>query len=108
MELLKSVEREIDRGAMSRDIDQIIAAVKHQVPGVRILQMHKTHAGDDDGLWWFSIPGVESEVQVESSDGNCPFLIESDDFSCAHAKSGASQEEVTSIVVKYLRSLLPA
>jgi len=33
-------------------------------------------AADDDGLWWFKIAGSKNDIQVESSSGNCPFLIE--------------------------------
>jgi hypothetical protein len=34
-----------------------------------------THPADDDGIWFFRNGDVE--VQIESSTGNCPFLIES-------------------------------
>ena len=66
---------------MKRDIDQVIAAIKAQVPNVQVEQLRKTHPADDDGIWWFKIAGSKSNVQVESSSGNCPFLIETDSAS---------------------------
>jgi hypothetical protein len=63
---------------MERDIDQIIASVKEQIPKVHVEQLRVTHAADDDGIWWFGMPPNRKDVQVESSTGNCPFLIETD------------------------------
>jgi hypothetical protein len=62
---------------MQRDIDRIIASIKEQIPDVHVEQLQKTHPADDDGLWWFCVPGRKN-IQVESSTGNCPFLIETD------------------------------
>jgi len=92
---------------MTRDVDIIIAAVKRAVPSVTVIQMHKTFPADDDGLWWFRLPGIAKDIQIESSEGACPFVIESDDFSCSDAKLGKTKDEVITIVVDYLRSLLP-
>jgi hypothetical protein len=37
------------------------------------------HPGaDDDGLWFINIADRENQVQIESSQARCPFLIESD------------------------------
>ena len=64
---------------MPRDIDYIIERLKTEVPGVQVTQLPVTHAGaDDDGLWFIRVPGRAEEVQLESSYGSCPFLIESD------------------------------
>ena len=61
-----------------RDIDRITARLGAEIPGVQIEQLRVSHPGDDDGLWFITAPGSPSEVQVESSDGTCPFLIEGD------------------------------
>lgn len=64
---------------MARDIDQIIGLLQREIPGVAITQLQVTHPGaDDDGLWFVRVPGRKGEVQIESSSGDCPFLIESE------------------------------
>ena len=64
---------------MSRDIDHIIERLTAELPGVQVAQLQATHPGaDDDGFWFIKIPGIDEGVQMESSHGSCPFLIESD------------------------------
>lgn len=63
---------------MRRDIDLIAERLVADIPGVHIAQLNVTHPGDDDGLWFIRIPNEEATVQIESSNGNCPFLVESD------------------------------
>lgn len=63
-----------------RDIDQVIGQVRRVCPTVRTRQLEVLHPGaDDDGLWFFEQPESKYEVQVESSNGMCPFLIESEE-----------------------------
>ncbi|MEM8947508.1 MAG: hypothetical protein AAGD11_20205 [Planctomycetota bacterium] len=61
-----------------RDIDQIIVEVKKSLPNIQVSQLSVTHPSDDDGLWFFRLLSESNEVQIESSSGNCPFLIEHD------------------------------
>ena len=63
---------------MRRDIDLIVERLLADIPGVHVAQLKVTHLGDDDGLWFINIPSQEATVQIESPNGNCPFLIESD------------------------------
>jgi hypothetical protein len=80
-----------------RDIDHIIEWLKTEIPGVQVKQLEVTHPGvDDDGLWFITIPERAEEVQIESSFGSCPFIIESD-FS-AELFHGSTVDEVVSIV----------
>jgi hypothetical protein len=66
---------------------------------VQITQLQVTHPGaDDDGLWFIKVPGRTEEVQIESSSGTCPFLIESD-FS-SQRQYGRSVYEVVGTVMK--------
>ena len=84
---------------MARDIDQIIELLRREIPGVQITQLQVTHPGaDDDGLWFIKIPGRTEEVQIESSSGACPFLIESDFSSERHY--GRSIYETVGTVMK--------
>ena len=81
---------------MQRDIDLIVERLLADFPGVHIAQLKVTHPGDDDGLWFINIPNQEATVQIESSNGNCPFLIESD-FNNDRAY-GHSIEETVGVV----------
>jgi hypothetical protein len=82
---------------MTRDIDQIIERLKAELPGVQVTQLQVSHPGaDDDGLWFIKIPGKDGDVQIESSHGTCPFIIESD-FS-RETFHGHSVDEVVSTV----------
>ena len=62
-----------------RDIDLVISAVKAVLPDIVVNQLQVKHPGaDDDGLWFFSHPLGQFEAQLESPDGQLPFLVESD------------------------------
>jgi hypothetical protein len=64
---------------MDRDIDIVIAMLKRRCPDVVVQQLPVAHPGvDDDGLWFFRHPSRPGEVQLESSTGAAPFLVESD------------------------------
>ena len=60
-----------------RDVDQIIQSIVAKYPAVNLQRLQLRHPGaDDDGLWFFNWPGSVFEVQIESSTGMSPFLIE--------------------------------
>jgi hypothetical protein len=56
-----------------RDIDQVITALRRRHPALLIEQ----RGADDEGIWVVKHPSTSIEVKLESSAGNCPFLIES-------------------------------
>ena len=61
-------------------IDDIVHKIQALYPAVEVRQLSVVHSGvDDDGLWFFRCNGIE--VQLESSTGNYPFLVESDEHS---------------------------
>lgn len=63
-----------------RDIESLIRSFKTIYPTVTVRQLEVLHPGaDDDGIWFFWEPAGEVEVQVESTTGMCPFLIETDE-----------------------------
>ena len=67
---------------MNRDIDQVIAALQAAFPGIACERLRVAHPGaDDDGLWFFTHPTVAGEVQLESSSGQLPFVVEGSDSS---------------------------
>jgi hypothetical protein len=60
-----------------RDIDNLIQSFNTTYPTVRVRQLEVLRPGaDDDGLWFFQRADSTLEVQIESSTGMCPFLIE--------------------------------
>ena len=91
--------------ANPHDIDAVISAVRSSLPDVQVVQMNRTHPADDDGLWWFRLPGITRDVQIESSTYDCPFLIEHDDMKASDAITARSVSETVSTIVSYLRSI---
>ena len=80
-----------------RDIDLIFEQLTAEIPGIHVEQLKVRHPGaDDDGLWFINIQGRREEVQIESSEGTCPFLIESD-FSNERVYGNTVQEVVSTI-----------
>ena len=68
---------------------------------MKIRQLEVSHPGaDDDGLWFFTWPGSNFEVQIESPNGMCPFLIETDESDARFTSS--SVEETVKMLVKLL------
>jgi hypothetical protein len=59
-----------------KPIDQLMTAIKSSIPGVQIRQLRPTLSADDAGLWFVTHPDSSVEVNVESHDGEFPFLIE--------------------------------
>lgn len=62
---------------MTEDLRQIIDGVQAELPDAEWAQLEVKWPADDDGLWFFWRPqGRFGDVQIESSSGCCPFLIE--------------------------------
>jgi hypothetical protein len=91
--------------SMESDIDRIIQQVNEQLPEVDVVQLQKIHPADDDGIWWFRLPGIDKDIQIESSYGNCPFIVETDELCCEQARNAESVDDAVKMVVEYLRSL---
>jgi hypothetical protein len=62
-----------------RDIDAIISELQSRHPQITVAQLKVSQPGvDDDGLWFFRHPSTPYEVQLESSHGMFPFIVETD------------------------------
>ena len=62
---------------MTPDLQRIVQGVTAALPDVEWDQLRVSHAADDDGLWFFWRRGRrDDELQIESSSGASPFLIE--------------------------------
>lgn len=60
---------------MENDIKSIIKRLAEERPDIGVRRLKVSHEADDDGIWFFSAEGA-IEIQLESSTGNFPFLIE--------------------------------
>ena len=59
---------------LTSDLAAIISRVVNAVPDAEWAQLKVTHPADDDGIWFFRRASID--VQIESSSGECPFVIE--------------------------------
>jgi hypothetical protein len=83
------------------DIEDIVRGVRVRLPEATCEQLSVSHAADDDGLWFFSLPGSDREVQIESSTGRCPFLVETNGSD--ERVTASSVSEVVDCVVRLLQ-----
>jgi hypothetical protein len=84
---------------MHRDIDLVIARLRRAFPALAVEQLRMPHPGDDDGIWFFTYPGVDDEVQLESPNGQAPFLVESNR---APATEAMTPDEAEALVIARL------
>jgi hypothetical protein len=81
---------------MPRDIDHIIDRLKAEFPGLQVTESQVTNPRPDDkSVWLIKIPDRDGELRMESSHGNCPFIIETDlggDRSCGRSINEAAQK----------------
>jgi hypothetical protein len=85
----------------SNDIDTIIAALKERYPPILVKQLQVAHPGaDDDGLWFFKHTDSRFVVQLESSQGVFPFVVETD----RHPEVGSATNlaEAVSLIESWL------
>jgi hypothetical protein len=65
---------------MDRDINRVIDELRRSFPQIACEQLHVAYPGaDDDGIWFFTHPYGAGEVQLESSIGMLPFIVEGTD-----------------------------
>ena len=88
---------------MTDDLRLIIDGIQAELPDVEWEQLVVKFPADDDGLWFFWRPGgrIGGDVQIESSYGRCPFLIESSFDN--ERRIGETPVEVIGTVVALLR-----
>jgi hypothetical protein len=65
---------------MSRDIDTVLATLTRALPGLRWEQLRVAHPdADDAGVWFVAHPASPHELQLETSTGMFPILLEGSD-----------------------------
>jgi hypothetical protein len=57
-------------------IDELIPAINAALPGAVVKQLETSLPADDAGLWFVTHPGARVEINIESHNGEFPFLIE--------------------------------
>jgi hypothetical protein len=82
------------------DLEEIVRRVQERLPDVRWEQLVVTHLSGDDGLWFFWRPELPGEVQIESSLGACPFIVETDKHD--ESITAESPEETSDTIIKWL------
>lgn len=92
---------------MQRDVDTIIARVGEMFPPARVYQLEKKLPTDDDGIWYFYLPEIRRDIQIESSNGMCPFIVETNEQSAYDARQANTVDEASEMIVDYLKSLDP-
>ena len=89
-----------------RDIHKIIEAVHGDLPECSITQEAAYLPGSqDDGIWYFILPGIQDSVQIESSSGMCPFVVETCHQSSAQALRSTSIAETVTMITTYLKAV---
>jgi hypothetical protein len=86
-----------------RDIEHIIESVQEHIVDVNVTQLIKRHPADDDGIWWFEWKINPNNIQVESSSGMCPFLLETD-IPAYERRIAYTVEEAIEMIVGFLYS----
>ncbi len=86
-----------------RDIDVVIRQVIQKMPEVEVEQLKVKWPADDDNLWWFSLPAVKMNIQIERA--WCPFLIETDEQSSKQALKATTVDEAVGMILTYLQSV---
>ena len=87
--------------AATPDLDEVIRLVRARLPEVMCAQLTVLHAADDDGLWFFGLPARPGEVQIESSRGACPFLVETDEHD--ERVTTTTPAETADVIVAWLQ-----
>lgn len=88
---------------MHHDIDKIIRQIRQLFPVVKIEQLTVSNPADDDGIWYFWLHESSNDlIQVESPDGECPFVIEN--MRNDERLIGNTVEEATNIITEHLRT----
>jgi hypothetical protein len=94
------MSRHIESYEAISNIDQIKLGVQKQFPEMVIEQLKVSLPADDDGIWFFHLPwDPRDEIQIESSDGKCPFLI--GNIRNDETRNGETVDEVVAIICQY-------
>src|SRR5688572_6470656 len=89
--------------ALTRDIDQVIGRLKSIFPDVNVYQIEVQNPLDDDGIWYFWLgENTDDEIQVDSSNGNCPF--DASTFRVNGAVRVQTIDETVKLICEHLRT----
>jgi hypothetical protein len=81
-------------------MDDVLAAVRAAVAGVRVDRLAVTHPADDDNVWFIRRPGGGEDLQIDSHPGGRPpFTIETD---AGGPRTVATVEEAVALIEHWL------
>jgi hypothetical protein len=83
------------------DLEEVVRLIQEGLPEARWVQAPVTHPTDDDGVWFFWIPGLPGEVQIESSYAVVPFIVETDKHD--ECITASSPRETADTVIRWLK-----
>ncbi|MEU7832984.1 MULTISPECIES: hypothetical protein [unclassified Nonomuraea] len=80
-------------------VDKIFAALRKAFADIEVERISKTHAADDDNVWFIRRRSGAIELQLDSMpNGDPPFLLESDS-----GRAGTSSvEEAITLLISWL------
>ena len=82
-------------------VKQIIASVRNYYPAIRWTRAWMRNLKvDNDGIWFFWLADESGEVQIESSFGVCPLLVETDKIN--ERFIGETVEQPTDKIIEWL------
>jgi hypothetical protein len=87
--------------SMTPDLEEVIRRVQERLANMSWQQLTVRWPADDDGLWFFWLAGQPGEVQIESSNSVCPFLVETDKHD--ERLTASSPEETADTIIKWLQ-----
>ncbi|MFC1587805.1 hypothetical protein ACFL54_05815 [Planctomycetota bacterium] len=85
------------------DIGDVISKIQEEQPAIICEHRNIKQSGyDDDNIWTFRLPGQKDMVQIESPNGNPPFVVDSEKYSrqvICHTVDGT-----VSTIIRWLRT----
>jgi hypothetical protein len=87
--------------SMTSDLEEVIRRVQERLPSMNWQQLTVRWPTDDDGLWFFWLPDLPGEVQIESSYSVCPFIVESDKHD--ERLTANSRDETADTIIRWLQ-----
>jgi len=63
---------------MPCDVDQIIERLTAEFPHIHVRRLPVLQPTDESGQWLLALPDRGTQVQIETHNGNAPFLIKPD------------------------------
>jgi hypothetical protein len=85
-------------------LDEVLDGLRKSFPDLVVMRLKELHPGDDDNVWFLTLPNAASDVQLDTNvGGRPPFLLESN----SQRTSTDNATEALHVLVEWLRELPP-